>query len=122
MIEFVEYEEMPDDNEDIAKFDIVFPNLQKDQSKRYKEFVDNLVDYLHDEGETVGAGDLKFIKAVQVKEQKYWIWEFHDKEDNDQCFAVVSEGPHGSLWINYDMNWHNLSPDQFILGDYHRVY
>jgi hypothetical protein len=70
MIQFVPYEDMPDENEELAKFDIRFPPLDEAQAQRYGEFIDDLVDYLHDEGETVSKEDLVFIKPVQVKEQR----------------------------------------------------
>ena len=121
MIEFVEYKDMPDDNEDIAKFDIAFPLLDEIQTNRHPEFVEPLLEYLHNEGETIGSCDLHFIKAVQVKDRKYWIWEFRD-EDGDHNYALASEFSNGASWLNYDLNWDKLSPDQFILGDYHQVF
>jgi hypothetical protein len=121
MIEFVEYDDMPDDNEDIAKFNIAFPLLDEIQTKRYREFVEPLIDYLHDEEETIESDDLNFIKAVQVKDRKYWIWEFRDQDD-DLCYVVASEDSYGTLRLCYDQNWYNLSPDQFIIGDYHNVF
>jgi hypothetical protein len=124
MLEFVEYKDMPDDNEDMAKIDIVFPPLTEEQTKRYPSFVENLVDYINTEEENeecLCADDLKFIKAVQVKEKRYWIWEFFDT-DNYHSFAVVSENLDSSLVFCYDTNRNNLSSDQFILGHYHKVF
>jgi hypothetical protein len=121
MVEFVEYEDMPDDNEDLIKLDIAFPYLDEIQIKRNPNFIQDLLEYLHLEGETVSSDGLNFIKAVKVKEQKYWIWEFSDK-DREHCYAVVGEDTSGVLSFSYDLDWYHLTPDQFILGEYHNVF
>ena len=67
------------------------------------------------------AADLGFIRTAQVGERKYWIWRFRD-EYGIECFATVECAPDGTACIGYDINYLGLTPEQYMLGDYHNVF
>ncbi len=56
-----------------------------------------------------------------MAEKKYWMWRCTDPSAADS-YAVVSLDPDGSYTIGYDENYYRLSPEQFMLGDYHSVF
>jgi len=114
------YKDLPDDNADIAKIEIDFPRLIEDSETSCPCAMKDIVDYLDREGEAVKAGDLEFIRTARVEDHSYWVWRFRDESD-EKCYVVVSYEPTGHHRIGYDSNFYGLTPEQFILGDYHRV-
>lgn len=117
----IPYNNMPADNADIAKIEIDFPRLTADTAESCPCPMQDTVDYLHHEAETVTADDLEFIRTAQVANHRYWIWRFHD-EDGEECYVTVCYEPDGSRCIGYNDNHYDLTPEQFILGDYHSVF
>ncbi|TAK30631.1 MAG: hypothetical protein EPO21_18980 [Chloroflexota bacterium] len=113
------YDEMPEDNEDLAKVEVSFPTLPRDSAESCPVSISEIMEYLASEGENVVPDDLHFIRTAQVAEREFWIWRFVDS-DGDECYVTVDHG--SNEWcIGYDANWHGLSPEQFMLGIYHNV-
>ncbi len=117
----IKYEDMPEDNADIAKIEIDFPRLANNTAESCPSPMREITEYLHREAETVTADELEFIRTAQVEEHCYWIWRFPD-EGGDECYVTVWTRPDGTECIGYDFNHYGLTPEQFILGDYHEVY
>ncbi len=64
---------------------------------------------------------LQFIRTAQVGDRSYWIWKFDDSYGS-QCYATVSISTDGQRIIGYLENYYHLTPEQFMLGDYHQVF
>lgn len=79
------------------------------------------MDYLRLEGEEVRAQGLEFVRTAAVEDVSYWLWRF-EAGDGSECYATVSQGPDKGTTLGYEQNWYGLSPEQFILGDFHQVF
>jgi len=115
---------MPEDNAELANVVIEFPLLQPNTAESCPIPIADVVDYLRLEspdGETVHPGQLRFLRTAQVADQRYWIWAFQESDDS-ACYATVSVSPDGSTCTGYDENYYGLTPEQFMLGDYHQVF
>jgi len=118
------YEQMPDTNKDLAKVDISFPFLTPNTVDQCPRDMADIQDYLRIEDadmDKVAKRDLVFIRTAQVAEQRFWIWRYFES-DGQECFVTVSQSPDGSNSLGMDWNTHKLSPEQFMLGDYHQVF
>lgn len=120
----ISFEEMPEDNAELAKLEIEFPRLEPDSADSCPVSLDDVVAYLRLEspdGESVQADQLRFLRTALVAQHRYWIWAFRESDGTD-CFATVSESPDGTTCTGYGDNYHGLTPEQFVLGDYHNVF
>jgi len=63
---------------------------------------------------------LKFLRTAKVQEREYWIWSY-TQSDNSHAYVTVSKSP-GRIDIGYAPDFYRLSPEQFMLGDYHGVF
>ena len=115
---------MPDDNADLALIQIDFPRLDGDSATSCPVATSALIDYLADEvpdGDRLTEADLQFQRTADVERVRYWIWAF-DEPDGDPAYVTVSVGASGGSTIGYEANFYGLTPEQFILGDYHEVF
>ena len=120
----IPYEEMPDDNAKLVDLIIDFPVLQSNSAEACPVSMSDIINYLHEEsldGETIQASQLFFLRTAQVAEKRYWIWSFQES-DGSACYVTATVSPDGSTSIGYEENHYGLSPEQFILGDYHNVF
>ena len=120
----IPFEEMPADNAQLASISIEFPLLQPNTAESCPVPVSDVVEYLRLEspdGDSIGAGQLSFLRTAQVAERRYWIWAFQEA-DGSPCYVTVAVSPDGSSCIGYEENYHALTPEQFMLGDYHQVF
>jgi hypothetical protein len=120
----IPYQDMPENNREIAKLEVSFPNLESNTPASCPVQVSEILEYLNDEApsdDSISEKDLKFIRTAQVAESEYWIWEFQDSEGT-KYYVTVSRSPQGSTEISYDENFYSLTPKQFILGTYHNVF
>jgi hypothetical protein len=118
------YGDMPEDNADLAGIDVSFARLEDDSAESCPVPIEQILDYLGDEvpnGDLLEAEDLVFIRTAQVAEIAYWIWRF-EEPDGTPAYATVSRDPDGSVCIGYDSNDFGLTPEQFMLGEYHNVF
>lgn len=116
-------DEMPDDNAQLAFVDIDFPRLEGDSVDGCPVPLRDLLRHLADEvpdGESLTAPDLTFLRTALVDQTQYWIWTFNEPE-GDRAYVTVSAGPAG-VCTGYDPDYYGLTPEQFILGDYHHVF
>ena len=117
-------EEMPDDNADLAVVAVEFERLADDTAASRPVSRGELLDYLSVEvpdGEALEGSSLKFLRTAEVGGTQYWIWSFEEPE-GAKAYATVSVTPEGSATLGYDADYYGLSPEQFILGDYHQVF
>ena len=119
----VNYDDMPEDNADLAFIKIDFPRLSPDSSDACPASVDSILEYLTIESldEVINEAQLKFLQTALVEDHQYWIWEFIESEGKKR-FVTVSLSPTGNHSIGYAEDYYNLTPEQFILGDYHKVF
>ncbi len=118
------YDEMPEDNADLARVQVSFPCLPDNTAETCPVPLDDIMDYLCTEvpdGEQLNPEGLQFLRTAQVVEEKYWIWRFTDPSGAD-CYAQVSIGPDGTTCVGYDENYFDLTPEQYLLGVYHQVF
>lgn len=116
--------EMPEDNADLAHVQVEFSRLQPDTAGACPRSIDDLLEHLRAESpdhESVHAGQLRFLRTALVADHRYWIWSFQELDGTD-CFVTVSQAPNGTVCTGYDENYYGLTPEQFMLGDYHQVF
>lgn len=117
-------EDMPEDNEELANLAVQFPSLSAETPDSCPVPLSDIVEYLRAEsadGEAVQAGQLRFLRTAGVADHRYWIWSFKE-EDGTVCYVTVSEAPDGSTCVGYEENAYGLTPEQYMLGDYHNVF
>lgn len=116
--------ELPDDNEELANIVVQFPSLADDRADPPVS-IPELLDYLRDEapdGEELQAEDLRFIRTAQVAERAYWIWAFREPGGGESAYLTVSQDAKGAVTIGYETDYYGLTPEQYMLGDYHGVF
>lgn len=117
-------DEMPDDNADLAGLSPDFPRLDDDSATSCPVPVAELLDYLGDEapgGERLTGADLSFRRTALVETTRYWIWTFDEPDGGDPAFLTVSDDG-TSLTVGYESDYYGLTPEQFIVGEYHNVF
>jgi hypothetical protein len=117
------YDELPEDNADLAKIKVTFPFLVDNSPKSCPSAIDEIQEYLSRESpdKTVTKSrPLNFLRTAKVGQTDYWIWSFRES-DGARAYVTVSRGPDG-VDIGYSPDFYNLTPEQFILGDYHEVF
>lgn len=120
----IPFDEMPEDNAELASISVEFPMLRSNTAESCPVPLSDVVEYLRREstdGDAVQPEQLSFLRTAQVAEQRYWIWAFQEA-DGSPCYVTVSVSPEGSSCIGYEENYYNLTPEQFMLGDYHEVF
>jgi hypothetical protein len=117
-------EELPEDNAELANVAVELPPLAEDAPNSCPVPMEEIVNYLRLEsppGSQVTAQSLTFLRTAQVAEKRYWIWKFTELQ-GAECFVTVSITPEGESTIGYEENYHNLTPEQFMLGDYYELF
>jgi hypothetical protein len=124
----ITYDELPDDNTELAKIEIDFPYLKDNTPASCPSLMTEILEYLSMEcssGDNIKEKDLIFLRTAKVKKAKFWIWKFFDK-DGVECYVTVSSQKRllflKSISIGYDENYYGLTPEQFILGDFYGVF
>jgi len=117
-------DEMPDDNADLAGLEVDFDRLEPDTAESCPLAEEGILEYLSDEvpGGSLSLEDLRFLRTAQVGANRCWIWSFSDPTDGSPAYLTVSLSPDGQTTVGYEENYYNLTPEQFMLGDYHMVF
>jgi hypothetical protein len=90
------------------------PRLDPDTAETSPEPMEEILEYLGMEAdEEIAVDALRFVRTAKVEGRDYWIWEFDDADEN-QCYVTVSRGADGRTMIGYDVNYDNLTPEQFM--------
>jgi hypothetical protein len=111
---------IPDDNAGLAKLNIQLPHVPLDEVSAPSEIEPYLIEYLKRESFTPDQGILKFIKIVRIEEVVYWIWRFDS--DGEPCYATATQKPDGTTGVGCAADYWNLTPDQYIFGDFHECF
>lgn len=109
-------DEMPNDNAKLASIPVSFAHVPLDSVAAPETFVADILEYLAIEDFTPDDG-LHFVRTADVEGTLYYIWRFAC--DGDDCFATVSIRD-GSQYTGCNENHWGLTPEQFILADYHQ--
>ncbi|NUQ62214.1 MAG: hypothetical protein HUU20_06985 [Pirellulales bacterium] len=72
------------------------------------------------DGDSIQAADLRFLRTAQVADAEYWIWEFHES-DGAKCYVTVEQKGHDTS-IGYDEDYWGLTPEQYMLAEYHQMW
>ncbi len=118
------YEEMPEDTAELAKLVVEFPRLGVDTPGSCSVSMTEILAYLHLEspdGDEIEEQDLVFLRTAQVAEKAYWIWKFAES-DGVECYVTVLSTSQGETCIGYEENHYDLTPEQYMLGDYYNVF
>ena len=111
---------IPDDTADLANLDIQLPSVSSDDVSDPSEIEPYLLDYLKREGFPPDNRNLNFIKIAKIKDTIYWIWRFDS--DGESCYATATQKPDGTTGIGCEADFWNLTPDQYIFGDFHECF
>ncbi|MCP4607358.1 MAG: hypothetical protein GY845_01405 [Planctomycetes bacterium] len=124
----ITYDEMPDDNAELAKIEIDFPYLKNNTAVSCPSLMTEILEYLSMEcpnGDNIKEEDLIFLRTAKLKKTKYWIWKFFD-QDGAECYVTVSSWKRilllKTICIGYDENYYGLTPEQYILGEFYEVF
>ena len=120
----IPFDEMPEDNSELANLDVGFQELDVNTPASCPVSLAAVVEYLRTEspdGDALQESDLRFLRTALVSNHHYWIWSF-EESDGSSCFATVSASPNGDTCTGYEENYYNLTPEQFMLGDFHQVF
>ncbi len=110
------FDEMPQDNKDLSKVDVEFPHVSLDEVSGPEDIEPHLLDYLERE-DYKPDGDLHFLRTALVEKKVYWIWKFEC--EGEKAYATATQDEDGNTSVGCDLDDYNLSPEQYILGDYH---
>jgi hypothetical protein len=110
------YDEMPDDNADLAKVNVGFPHASSTEVADSNEIEPYLMDYLEQEGYKPDVA-LQFLRTALVAETVYWIWAF--ATDGEAAYAIATQDKDGQTSLGCDTNYYGLTPEQYVLADYH---
>lgn len=117
--------EMPHENADLARIEIDFPWLAPDSAASCPVSSQQVLEYLSMEvpgGERLRWEDLKFLRTARVAAVRYWIWSFNEPADSSPAYVTVSVDDQGSTVVGYESDYYGLTPEQYLLGDYHNVF
>jgi len=118
-------EELPDDNADLANVQVEFDRLAPDSPDACPVPLKGLLVYLANEvpnGEALTADDLTFARTARVEGTDYWVWRFREPgPGGDNAYATMCRAGQ-QVTLGYEVDYYGLSPEQFILGDYHQVF
>jgi hypothetical protein len=115
------FKDYPDDLEIIAGIDVEFPRLSPDLPDNCPATVQDILDYLQQEGEIdelVHPVELAFQRTAIVEHGHYWIWEVR-KASGSMGYVIVQALARYDDWIEVYFPLSEepiqLSPTQFIL-------
>ncbi len=87
--------------------------------------LEDLLEYLGLEvpdGDQLSAADLQFVRTARVAERDYWLWRFTEPgPDGEEAYATVSLDC-AEVILGYETDYYGLTPEQYLLGDYHEVF
>jgi hypothetical protein len=107
-----------------VKLKVEFPALPDNSGKSCVVKMREILKYLRMESpdeHAIKGKDLTFVRTAQVGGDRYWIWTFNEG-DGTQCFVTVSVAPEGQTTIGYEQNHDGLTAEQYLLGDYYRLF
>lgn len=116
--------DLPEDNADLVKISVSFPLLDEDTEQSCPVSRENMLEYLSCEaldGENARSVPLIFVRTAAILKNKYWLWRFTDG-DGVEAFLCVEQKCGNQFNISYLANDYGLTPEQYLLGQYYRVF
>jgi hypothetical protein len=112
----------PPNPDELPNLDVAFPRLADDSAASLPVPMSEVLRYLGAEAapEEPTEADLRFLRTARVEDADYWIWGYVESA-GAECYVTVSRRADGETTIGYDENYDGLTPEQFILGEYHRL-
>ena len=110
---------MPENNKDLSKIEIDFPHASFDEVSEPKEIEPYVLDYLERE-DYLPDGKLKFLRTAKVDDTVYWIWGF--TSESEKTYVTATQDKNGDTCLGCDTDYYGLTPEQYILGDYHNCF
>ena len=111
---------IPDDNAELADLDIRLARVPPDDVADPSEIEPYLLDYLQREDFSPDGGVLEFLKIAKIDDVVYWIWRFDS--DGESCYATATQDPDGETGVGCGVDHWQLTPDQYIFGDFHKCF
>ena len=108
-------EQMPDDNTKLAAIPVELPTGPSNATPP-EQVEPSLRDYLRREG-LVPDGELQFLRTAVFERTLYWVWSF--ETEGRPALAVASTRNRRSN-LCAQVNYWELSPDQFVLAVHHK--
>jgi hypothetical protein len=108
-------DEMPADNAALTAIPVEFPSVPSEKVVSPNRIVPDLLNYLGREG-FAPDGALQFLRNALVEGTLYLIWSF--ETGGEPAFATASVR-NGQWRLGCGINHWGLTPEQFILADYH---
>lgn len=116
-------EEVPEDNAELASVDVDFARLPDDSAASCPVPISEVLRYLADEvPAALSEADLTFRRTAVVEGTRYWVWSFTEPDGGSAAYVTVSMSPAGATTLGYEDDYYGLSPEQYVLGDYHNVF
>ncbi len=117
--------QMPEDNAELAKVQVSFARLDPDSAAACPVPLEDLLAYLDLEvpdGDQLTAADLQFVRTARVAERDYWLWRFTQPgPDGEEAYATACLDD-GEVSLGYETDYYGLTPEQYLLGEYHDVF
>ena len=109
-------DEMPEDNADLVSVRVEFRSVSARRVVAPEAIVPDMLDYLAREGFPPDSG-LRFLRNALVEERAlYLIWEF--ETGGERAFATAAM--RDRQWcLGCGLDHWGLSPEQYILADFH---
>ena len=104
---------------DLAEHEVDFPMLPAALAE-CPITCQELSAYLDEEISDVGPiTQLRLVRTALAFGERYWVWEGVEPVTGCWGYATVSVGL--SIEVGFEVNWEDLSPEQFIVGVHYRV-
>lgn len=119
------FDQMPEDNAALADLSVDFPRLETDEAESCPVRREDILRYLADEvpgGGRLSWADLRFLRTAQVEESAYWVWRFIEPGPRGEPAYLTVSVRAGTRTIGYEPDAYGLTPEQYLLGDYHNVF
>ena len=109
----------PPDPDELPNLNVEFPLLADDSPDSSPRPMSDVLRYLRDEAapEEPTEADLQFLRTARVEDADYWIWRYVES-DGAECYVTVSRRANETT-VGYEENYERLTPEQYMLAEYH---
>lgn len=115
------FEDLPDDNAELAGLSVSFPTLKDNSFTSCPVSLKEIAAYVaRESGEVVNAEQLKFVRTARVADHDYWLWTLTESDGQRAYVSVSRAGP--AVQVGYSPDTYGLTAEQFMLGDYYDVF
>jgi len=118
-------DELPEDPAQWGDLAVSFPRLVPDTADSCPASLSDLLEYIDSESANAGVtARLRFLRTAQVGDKQCWIWSYTDADGELSYITywqdAAGEGILGMSDAKADPDASkSLSPEQYILAEYH---